>query len=306
MHKYEAIIIGGGLAGTQAAIQLGRYGDDAIVIDAGGGRSTTCRSYHNLLGWPDGVSGQDLRRLGREQAEKTGIRFVSGEVIGASKTKDGFKLVIKDTAEEYEASTVLLATGLSDRYPKLPGLEHCLGSSIYVCPDCDGYEVKDKPTAIIGSGHPGANMALTISQWTKQLTYINHEMSPVDESLRQQLKDKGITYLEQPIDQIEHVGGTELRSILLSDGTSVKAERGFIAFGGNKIHTELAKMLGAERMENLHVVTDPRTKETSVPGVWAAGDVGVHSEQAVIAMGEGLQAAIWMHKRIVQMKSNGK
>ncbi|ANE49115.1 pyridine nucleotide-disulfide oxidoreductase [Paenibacillus swuensis] len=300
---FEGIIIGGGLAGTQAAIQLGRYGDNVLVVDAGSGRSTTCRSYHNILGWPDGVSGLELRRLGREQAERTGIRFMQGEVIKASKKGDIFELKMKDGGT-LQAYTLLLATGLSDRYPPIPGLAECLGSTLYVCPDCDGYEMKGKEGVVIGSGIPGANMALTISPWTDKLTYINHEKVGIEDRLLARLEEKGIIYVEQSVAQIEFVGNHDFRGALMEDGSMIRGECGFIAFGGNKIHSDLASMLGAERMENKHVVTDARTKETNVPGLWAAGDVGVHSEQAVIAMGEGLQSAIWMHKTIMQRKNN--
>ena len=102
-----------------------------------------------------------------------------------------------------------------------------------------------------------------------------------------------------PIQEIIETNG-ELQAVILEDGTKIEAERGFIAFGGNHVYRTCAAAR-AERMENGHVVTDPRTKMTSVNNLWVAGDLGVHSEQVTIAMGEGTQAAIWMHKQLLKM-----
>src|SRR5690606_34771208 len=87
---------------------------------------------------------------------------------------------------------------------------------------------------------------------------------------------------------------------------NVTAERAFVAFGGNEVRSDIAKQLHIERMENRHIITDPRTKMTNIPGIWAAGDIAVHSEQLVIAMGEGLQSAIWMHKWLLAKEQDGE
>ena len=96
------------------------------------------------------------------------------------------------------------------------------------------------------------------------------------------------------------------RGVRLSGGEVIEADCGFVAFGGNEVRSDLARQLKVERMENRHIVTDPRTKMTSVPGVWAAGDVAVHSEQVTIAMGEGQQAAIWMHKWLLARENEAR
>ncbi|MDF2645909.1 MAG: pyridine nucleotide-disulfide oxidoreductase [Paenibacillus sp.] len=304
MEQYDSMIVGGGIAGLQAAIQLGRYEHRVLVIDAGYGRSTLCKSYHNLLGWPDGVSGEELRRLGRLQAEKLGVTFAKDEVVQAvnkGKPGDGFELWGK-SGKGYEAPTLLLATGLLDRIPELPNLKSCLGLTVYVCPDCDGYEIKNKQTIVMGSGDSGAGMALTLSTRTDKLTYVNHEQKAVKSELLAKLKEKRITYVAEDIGEVMAETNGLFRGVVLANGERIGAERGFIAFGGNEVKSDLARQLGAERMENRHIVTDPRSKMTSVPFVWAAGDVGVHAEQVTIAMGEGAQAAIWMNKALLMLK----
>jgi thioredoxin reductase (NADPH) len=296
---YDCIIIGGGIAGLQAAIQLGRYEHRILVIDSGYGRSTLCRSYHNLLGWPDGISGDKLRALGRKHAESYGIHFIEDTVIHAEKSKSGFEIKLKQSNIQYESRTLLLATGVLDRFPPFPELIPCLGLTIYVCPDCDGYEVRDRRTLVMGSGEVGAEVALILYNYTHDIIYVNHEKQLVQASTLDKLKQKAIGYYEEAIAGIKTIPEGLFQGVQLQNGQIIEAERGFIAFGGNEVRTQLAEQLGIERMDNKHIVTDPRSKMTSVPYVWAAGDVGIHAEQVSVAMGEGSLSAIWIHKALI-------
>ncbi|GLB59149.1 NAD(P)/FAD-dependent oxidoreductase [Cytobacillus sp. NCCP-133] len=298
---YDCLIVGGGIAGLQAAIQLGRYKHKVLVLDANDGRSAICRSYHNILGYPDGVSGQELREIGKKHAESLGVKFAVEKVKQAQKTSVGFE-VTADTGNKYKGKRILLATGVMDRLPPFPELMPCLGISVYVCPDCDGYEIKDKRTIVLGSGNAGANMALTLSYWTNDLVFISHEKAPLDEKLMEEMKNKDIEYIEEAIQKVL-ADGDAFNGVRLESGKEITGDRGFIAFGGNEVKSDLAKQLGVERLENKHVVTDARTKMTNVKNVWAAGDVAAHSEQVTIAMGEGSQAAIWIHKSLLQEKN---
>lgn len=149
---YDCIIIGGGIAGLQAAIQLGRYQHSVLVIDAGDGRSAICRSYHNILGYPDGVSGEHLRTMGRNHAESLGIEFLLEKVEKVEKEEQDF-IVSVHNGSVYKGERILFATGVMDRIPPFPSLFPCLGHSVYVCPDCDGYEIKEKHTLVLGSGN---------------------------------------------------------------------------------------------------------------------------------------------------------
>ncbi|MFC3750345.1 NAD(P)/FAD-dependent oxidoreductase [Paenibacillus sp. GCM10012306] len=299
---YDAIIIGGGIAGLQAAIQLGRYSAHRVlVVDAGKGRSNLCRSYHNILGWPDGISGEALRASGRVQAERVGVEFLADEILKAEKQEGHFQLQ-GSQGQTYHTRTILLATGVSDRFPELPGLISLLGSSVYVCPDCDGYEIQDQQTVLLGAGEAGANMAFILRERTSQLTYINHEKKVLTPELLKRLNAEGITYIEEAI---SHVDGHEdgmIAGVALENGTFLPAERGFIAFGGNPVHSELAAQLGVELHKNKHIEANKRSMTTNVEHVWVAGDVAVHAEQATVAMGEGALAAIWMNKALKKLK----
>ncbi|MBM6619367.1 NAD(P)/FAD-dependent oxidoreductase [Bacillus suaedaesalsae] len=299
MQSYQCIIVGGGIAGLQAAIQLGRYNHDVLVVDKGEGRSSLCRCYHNVLGWPDGVEGEKLRTLGKQHAEKYHVKFLEDNITEINR-KEGYGFRLKGN-DEYEAKYLLIATGVSDNIPlKLPNLKECLGLTIYICPDCDGYEVTNKKVIVTGSGDSGANMALTLLHWTNDIIYINSGASPISSKNIDFLTNKGIEIINEQVVEVEIAGPGQFKGFVTKSGMCIKGERGFLAFGGNKVNTDLLQDLGVERLENHHVNTNARTKETNIRNVWVAGDIGVHSELLTIAMGEGAQAAIWIHKRILE------
>ena len=132
-------------------------------------------------------------------------------------------------------------------------------------------------------------MAITLSYWTKELVFINHEQKVVDEKDLQVMQELQIEYIEMPIKQVLATE-SQLEGFLLENGQTIWGKHAFVAFGGNEVRSQLAKQLGVELLENKHLVTDPRTKMTNVHNVWAAGDVVAHSEHVTIAMGEGSQA----------------
>ncbi|MBW4084140.1 NAD(P)/FAD-dependent oxidoreductase [Paenibacillus sp. S150] len=289
---YDAIIVGGGFAGLQAAIQLGRYSAHSVlVVDAGNGRSNLCRNYHNILGWPDGISGEEIRARGRKQAESTGVEFQADKIVKAEKP-DNLFLLTGARGQTYRCKLLLLATGVMDRFPELPGLIPALGKTVYVCPDCDGYEIQDRQTVLMGAGDVGAGMAFILRERTGDLTYINHELQPVSPENRRRMDDQDIAYIEQPVARVDEVNDGVISGETLTSGITIPAERGFIAFGNNPVHSELAQDLGISLHKNRHIEANKRSLMTDVEHVWVAGDVAVHAEQATVAMGEGAIAGI--------------
>jgi len=297
----DCIIIGGGIAGLQAAIQLGRYKHSIMVIDSNQGRSTICKGYQNILGWPDGVSGEELRKLGKIHAEKYGVEFLNGVVISLRKEKNHF-LIQTSSNQTFQARTVFLATGLVDHLPKLENLLPCLGKSIYVCPDCDGYEVSDKKTIVLGSGNTGASMAATLTYWTNDVTFINHTKEQPDSKKVKELEDLNIEIINETLTRVLLDDKGNFAGVELENGKTISGEKGFTGFSGNKINAELAEQVGVNLNDSRHIIVNPRTKETSVEGIWAGGDLTSHSEQVTISMGDGSQAAIWIHKRLLKQK----
>ena len=180
-----------------------------------------------------------------------------------------------------------------------------MGRTVYVCPDCDGYEIQDQRTILLGAGEAGANMAMVLIQRTNELLYINHEQSPISAELHRSMKEAGVRYLEAAVQEVQQMEDGHITGVLTEDGQIYESERGFIAFGGNRVHYELAEQLGAVIADNKHVEANARSMQAA-PNVWIAGDLGLHAEQATVAMGEGSIAAIWIHKALQQMKKANK
>lgn len=292
--KYDCIIIGGGIAGLQAAIQLGRYQHQILVIDNHKGRSSLCKEYHNILGYPNGISGDKLRKIGKSQAEQLGVEFQFETALHVEK-KDKFFIVTTANQSTYIGKRLLLATGISEQIPDLEGIYSCLGKSIYLCPDCDGYEVRNQKTVVIGTGNKGASITKTLSYWTK-----NYDSSPITDHYDQYLKKNHIPYYTAQVTKLHIESESQLTGITLESGEFISTNHAFLAMSGTKVETDLAKQLNVERMENEHIIVNPRTKETNIKHVYAVGDITVHSQLLTVAMGEGAQAAIWIHKSLLK------
>jgi len=239
MKQADCIIIGGGIAGIQAAIQLGRYKHDIIVIDSAQGRSSIAKAYHNILGWPDGVSGKQLRTLGRQHAEKFGVEFTDDTVISLEKKQDKFFIQTKND-REYQAKMIFLGTGITDNIPPIKNIYSTLGTSTYICPDCDGYEIMDKQTVVLGGGNTGAGMALTLLYWSKDIIYVNHLKSKIDDEYRDKLTANHIPVIEEEVCEVHVDDNQELTGIELVSGKIIRAEKAFTAFKGNKLNNDLA------------------------------------------------------------------
>lgn len=295
---YDTIIVGGGIGGLQTAIQLARSMRRVAVVDTPGGRSTVAKSYRNILGFEDGVSGESLRRQGREQAAKYGAVFFADEVVTLeSQGKAGFLVHRRNAVQPLECRTLVMATGIKDPFPAIPGIEECLGISIFLCPDCDGYETLEQRTAVIGAVPQAIEMADELAFYTSKIFLINHAQAPVQPELRKTLSDKGYTLLEAAVERMLHDDG-RLRQLILSTGEHLEVTRAFLSFPGAQVQTDLLRPLSVRLNPKGHVLTNPRTKETDHPNLWAVGDIVEHSQQVAIAMGDGAQAAIWIQKRL--------
>lgn len=295
--QYDCLIVGGGIAGLQAAIQLGRYQHAVAIVDAQAGRSLLCRNYHNLLGWPNGISGPQLRALGERQARSLGVEFIEDDIVNAVQHTQ-YVTLYGGSGAVYDGKRLLLATGIVDNIPDLPELKPCLGTSVFVCPDCDGYEVRNQKTIVMGAGKVGAEMVMTLGHWTDQIVYVDHAPSALDADQQVNLAKQNTTYIHSTVSHVRSTG-EQFHGVVLHNGQTIEAKRGFVAFGGNRVKSELAVQLGVRVESNRHIEVNPRTKETNQPHIWAAGDVVAHSEQVSIAMGDGSQAAIWIHKSLL-------
>ncbi|MEJ8544904.1 NAD(P)/FAD-dependent oxidoreductase [Brevibacillus borstelensis] len=299
---FDTVIIGGGIAGWQAAIQLSRCLRKVAVIDDGGGRSSAAKMYRNLLGFPSGISGDELRQAGRSHAVRFGAEHFEDQVISLTQDADQlFRVETKRGRNAIQARTIVLATGIADPFPEIAGLQECLGISVFICPDCDGFETVRKKTAVIGKAKQAVRMADELFYYTDKL-HLFISVEGEEKSELDSVKDCPYPFWLEPVATLEHRDG-EVSCLHLANGEQFALSRVFLAFPGARVESHLLRAFPVEMNEKGHVLVNPRTKETSYPGIWAIGDVAAHSQQVAIAMGDGSQAAIWIHKRLLQQDS---
>src|SRR4026208_2141433 len=197
--RYDVAIVGGGPAGLSAALWLSRYLHKVVVVDSGDPRNWETRGINGYLGH-QGIRSPDLRALGQKECAQYGVEFVSGIVDEAiNETGELFAMCLRG-GTVIEAHRILLAIGIKDVWPDIPGLENCYGETIHVCPDCDGYETRDKKTVVVGSGRKAVGMARALTTWTSQIVICtNGEKAELSELLLDTLKPLNIPVLEAPI-----------------------------------------------------------------------------------------------------------
>ena len=295
----DCLIVGGGPAGLTAAIYLARFHLDILVVDDGKGRAERIPCTHNHAGYPDGISGKELVRLMREQAQRYGARIKSDYVTRLDRTGDGFCAAWGSGS--VEAKTVLLATGVKNRRPPMDEELHddaLARGLIRYCPICDGYEVTDKTVGVIGSGSYGVAEAIFLRSYTPHMTLI----AP-DKALQLTREDQD----KLKAAQIDCVDGPA-QAVAISDSCIVvDTAEGHYTFDsvypalGSDTHNQLAEQVGARLNEQGCVGVDAHQR-TSVPGLYAAGDVVIGLDQISHAMGEGGVAATTIRNDLAKEK----
>lgn len=167
---YDTIIVGGGPAGLSAAIVLGRCGRRVLVVDSGRGRNFASSAVHNFLS-RDGVDPAALRRAGREELAKYGVEFREGLATGASCTAGGFEVEV-DKQDRFASRTLLLATGVVDALPHVPGLRELYGRGVHHCPYCDGWEYRGRRLAAYGEGKKALGLGMSLLTWSKDVVVV--------------------------------------------------------------------------------------------------------------------------------------
>lgn len=295
-ERYDVAVVGGGPAGLSAALWLARYLHKVVVIDSGDPRNWETRGINGYLGH-QGIRSPELRRIGRIEGEKYGAQFVSGIVETATnETGELFAVCLRD-GKMIEARRILLAIGIRDVWPDIPGLDKCYGETAHVCPDCDGYETRDKKTVVIGTGRKAVGMALALTTWTKEIVICtNGEPPDINQELLNILKPLNIPVLDAPITCVLSQE-KEIRGLELEGGMSLDCERLYFAIGQYP-SDDLGTQLGCDRDKIGRVVIDERN-HTSVKNVYAAGDVAGGPQLAIAAAASGAIAAVAIHASLV-------
>lgn len=285
----DCIIIGAGPAGLTAAIYLARYHLSIRLFDCGTSRAAWIPCTRNHAGFPDGIAGNGLLRRMREQARKYGALREEKRVEHLARA--GAHFTVGTDSGTYTARTVLLATGVVNRRPDtLPDEVHdeaLARGLLRYCPVCDGYEVTDRRIAVIGTGRHGTAEALFLRGYTADLTLVSpHGDHDLDRACSAQLEEAGIARVAGPC------GGFAIEGERLAFDTADRR----MAFDsvypalGTTVRSELAQLAGAETNEDGCVAVDDHL-ETTVPGLFAAGDVVIGLDQISHAMGQAGVAA---------------
>ncbi|HEX8839722.1 MAG TPA: NAD(P)/FAD-dependent oxidoreductase [Sphingomicrobium sp.] len=297
----DCLIVGGGPAGLTAAIYLARFHLDILVVDGGKSRASWIPCSHNHAGFPDGINGKELLERMREQAQRYGAKIITEQVTKLEQDEETGILTATWGSGCERARTVLLATGVTNRRPPMDEDLHwdaLARGLVRYCPICDGYEVTDKKVGVIGSDSHGVAEAVFIRSYTADVTLIAPDaaldLEPEDQRT---LKDAGINCVDGPAHAVA----------IAHNCITVDTAEGHYTFDsiypalGSDTHTQLAEMLGAKLAPDGCILCDDHQR-SSVPGLYAAGDVVHGLDQISHAMGEGGVAATTIRNDLAQQE----
>jgi thioredoxin reductase len=287
----DVVVIGAGPAGLSAALLLGRCRRRVVVCDAGRPRNAAAEALHGYL-TRDGVPPRELLRLGREELRPYGVDLRQVLVTDVVQGAEGFDVHL-ESGERLGARTVLLATGVRDHVPDIPGLDECYGISVHHCPYCDGWEVRDRPLAVIGRGAGAAGLALSLKTWSDRVVLCTDGRARISHDHRTQLTAHGIALVDSRITRVDHRSG-RVHALVMARGEPVGCEAVFFSAGQTQ-QSEIAKRLGCDLTRQGTVKTD-RLGQTCVPGLYVVGDASRDVQFAIVAAAEGAKAAVAINK----------
>jgi thioredoxin reductase (NADPH) len=290
----DVLVIGAGPAGLTAANYLARFRRSVLVADGGAPRASWIPLSHNMPGFPAGITGDAILIRMREQAEEYGAQIEAGWIDSLRRDGEGFMAGLG--GRTVRARHVLLATGVVDHHPDLPGVERAIERALVrICPICDGYEATDKAVAVIGHSDKGAREAAFLRTYSDRVTLI-HVGPPEDLTQREALVRLGVELVETPIEMVRLEG--DRVTALCWGGADRSFDLVYSALGTSP-NAELAQGLGARLADDGRLEVDLH-QQTSVPGLYAAGDVVRGLNQIAVATAEAAVAATDIHNSLRQ------
>jgi thioredoxin reductase len=304
---YDCIVVGAGPAGLSAALFLARYRRRVLSFHHNSPRNLYSHGVHGFLGH-HGIMPEELLARGRDEVTKHGGLIVEGCVTKVERIADEhFRVSTGDEedrreadGQSFEARRILLATGLRDLTPDCPGFPDFYGITVHHCPDCDGYEVSDKRVAVLSRGQEAVGFTLNMLTWSDKLTLLTNgdEGDITDEHLAKlahfniPLNNRRIVGLEGDVEK------KLIERVRFEDGEAIECDALFFNLG-TEMSGDLHEQLGCKLDKECGLVSVDEEQQTSVPGVYAAGDITPHSQLAVVAASEGAMAAIHIHKSLI-------
>jgi thioredoxin reductase len=283
---YDVVIVGAGPAGLSAALMLGRCRRRVLVCDTGRPRNAAARAIHGFLS-RDGIAPGEFLRIGREQLRQYDtIELRDVEVLEAHCEESRFHVTLAG-GEQHRTRKLLIATGVADNLPEVPGFAELFGVSVFHCPYCDGWEVRDRPLAIYGRGARGYGLSLELTAWSRDLVLCSDGPCELNDDERVRLDRHGIRVREHRIVRLD--GRDALESIVFAQGEPL-ARRAVFFTTGQSQQSRLAQAMGCEINEKGTVRTG-KYEATHLPGLYVAGDASRAVQWVVVAAAEGAEAA---------------
>ena len=283
---YDVIIVGAGPAGLSAALMLGRSRRRVLVCDTGTPRNAAARHIHGFLS-RDGIAPRELLRIAREQLRPYDtVELRDVEVTAAECRAGRFHVTLADGSAA-DSRKLLIATGVVDNLPDIPGFQRLYGASVFHCPYCDGWEVRDQPLAIYGRGDRGLGLSLELTGWSRDLVLCTDGPSEIAPEDLTRLDRHGIRVREDRVVRLE--GDDRLERIVFATGEPLVRVAVFFTTGQTQ-QSELAKELGC-LMNDKGTVWTGRYESTHLPGLFVAGDASRAVQWVVVAAAEGAEAA---------------
>ena len=298
---YDCIVIGAGPAGLSASLFLARYLRRTLTFHHNSPRNEYAHGVHGFLGH-HGIRPNELLARGRDEVTSHGGLIIEACVNTVERiSTERFRVSIGTENTVFEARRLLLATGLRDLTPDCPGFREFYGSSVFHCPDCDGYEVKDKRVAVLVRGNNPVAFIANLLTWSSQLTLLT-DQSELSNRERGKLAEFDVAIRTEAVVGLEGDASTrQLHRVVFAEGKPLECDALFFNLG-TKLATNFHETLGCRLDPECDLVWVDNTRQTSVEGVYAAGDITPNSQLAVVAAAEGAMAAIHIHKSLIPEK----